>query len=199
MTRLHCGGYQFGDAGAEIVADFLKHDETLIEVRFLGCSIGPRGAKAIAKALKHNKTVEFMNLANNHIGEEGAEALIDALHFNVFIPCIRIWSNNVDRQVVSKIEYLAEWRNALHIPAIVCRASLCLIAARRNYAGAGTFAILPKEIVKMIAMEVWATRKEPIWIQAVSGPEYIARQTSFVEVRMSNFNSNSDSDSDSDQ
>jgi hypothetical protein len=69
------------------------------------------------------------------------------------------------------IEYLAGTRNAILIPAAVRRASLSLIAARRNIAGAGILAIFPKEIVKMIAMEVYATRKDPIWIDALSESE----------------------------
>jgi hypothetical protein len=47
--------------------------------------------------------------------------------------------------------------------------ALYLIAARRvtPIADAGILSIFPKEIVKMIAMAVYATRKDPAWIKAV--------------------------------
>ena len=69
------------------------------------------------------------------------------------------------------IRYLAETRNKTLIPAAARQASLFLVAARRKIADAGSLAIFPKEIVKMIAMEVWATRKDPIWIDALSESE----------------------------
>ena len=95
------------------------------------------------------------------------------------------------------IEYLAETRNNFLIPAAVRCASLYLIAARHT-ADSGSLAIFPKEIVKMIAMEVYGTRKDLKWINAVSGPEYIARQREVVEMRASKCKSNLSSDSESD-
>ena len=61
--------------GADIVAEFLKHNETVKRVYLGYCKIGPRGAKAIAESLKHNQIVEYLNLFDNPIGDEGAEAL----------------------------------------------------------------------------------------------------------------------------
>ena len=57
--------------------------------------------------------------------------------------------------------------NQILIPAAVRRASLYLVAARRSVANAGAIGIFPKEIVKMIAIKVWETRKDPIWIEAL--------------------------------
>ena len=84
---------------------------------------------------------------------------------------------------MAPIEYLTKTRNRVLIPAAARRASLYLIAARRAtpIADSGILAIFPKEIVKMIAMAVWATRKDPKWIEAVSSDEHMESQKRFVE------------------
>jgi hypothetical protein len=100
---------------------------------------------------------------------EGADSLIDALCHNVCITKLYVNGNNVAPESEATIKYLTETRNAVLIPAAALRASLYLIAARRAtpIADAGDFEIFPKEIVKMIAMAVYATRKDPAWIKAV--------------------------------
>ena len=143
----------------------------MAEVGLYGCLIGSRGAKAIAESFKHNQTVEEMFLNGNQIGDEGAEALINALNYNVCIIWPFFGANNIAPELQATIKYLTRTRNKILIPAAVCRASLCLIAARSNISTAGALAFFPKEIVKMIAMEVWATRKEPIWIDALTESE----------------------------
>ena len=163
-----------GDDGAEIVADFLAHDEAVGRVWLDGCYIGPRGAKAIAESLKQNETVESLHLSDNEFWDEGAEALIDALKYNVCMECLDIREDNIidSPELYATIEYLSETRNKILIPAAVRRASLFLIAARRNITDAGNLAVFPKEIVKMIAMEVFATRKDPIWINVLTESEH---------------------------
>ena len=173
LTKLDLGGCFIGDDGAEIVAGFLKHDETVYSLYLWDCSIGPRGAKAIAESLKPNVTLKGLGLDYNQIRDEGAEALIDALSYNVCMKWLSVDSNNnnIALKLEVAIEYLTETRNENLIPAAVRRASLSLIAARRNIIDAGNLAIFPKEIVRMIAMELYATRKEPIWIDALTESE----------------------------
>ena len=115
----------------------------------------------------------------------GAVALIDALNYNVSIKKMGInkaSDHRIENPITGKFEhsrvnaqirYLTETRNKLLIPAAVRRASLYLIAIRRtpNYHGMGGFADFPKEIIKIIAMEVWASRKDPIWIKALTESE----------------------------
>ena len=73
-------------------------------------------------------------------------------------------------------------RNTILIPAAVRSAALLLIATRRSIAGAGVFAILPREIVKMISLEVWATRKDRQWIKVVTNPTNQQRPADFIEL-----------------
>jgi hypothetical protein len=158
---------EIGDDGAFIVAAFIKGDVT-VEMVYLGsCNIGPRGTKAIADAVKHSKTVWCLNFNWNQIGDDGAEAVLIALSHNVCIIGMLIRDNDIAPESQATIKYLTETRNAVLIPAAVRRTSLYLISARRNISDAGRLAIVPKEIVRMIAMAVWATRKDPKWIEAL--------------------------------
>jgi hypothetical protein len=162
----NCG---IGDDEAVKVAAFIKVDESMEQVHLNG-NIESRGAKAIADALKHNKTLCYLNLVGNQIGDQGAEAFIDALSHNVCITKLFVFVGvNIGPDLLATIEYLTETRNDVLIPAAARRASLYLIATRRAtpITDAGHFAIFPKEIVRLIAMAVWATRKDPKWIEAI--------------------------------
>ena len=97
--------------GVEIVADFLKHDETVQSVHLRTCNFGPRGAKAIAGSLKHTQTVELLNLCYNQIVDEGAEALLDALNYNVCLKWLLVGINNIAPKLWATIEYITETRN----------------------------------------------------------------------------------------
>ena len=186
---------RIGDDGAVTGAAFIKVDDTLEGVYLVCSNIGPRGAKAIADAVKHNKTLRLLSLIRNPIGDEGADAFIDALNHNVCLTELYVNYNSIAPASEATIKYLPATRNRVLIPAATRRASLYLIAARRAtpIADAGDFAIFPKEIVRMIAMEVWATRKDPKWIEAVSSDEHMESQKRFVEQWVRD---NADSDSD---
>ena len=168
LLKLDLYSFPIGDDGAEIVADFLKHDETVKMVYLHHCTIGLRGAKAIAESLKHNQKAVLLNLLWNDLeGSKGTGALVDSLNYNVCMECLLV-DPFIAAELKATIKHFTKTRNKILIPAAVRRASLCLLAARRNIIDAGNLAIFPKEIVKMIAMEVWATRREPIWINALT-------------------------------
>ena len=164
---------RFGDDGAVTVAAFIKVNDTLEQVYLYGCNIGPRGAKAIADALERNKKVCILGLTFNQIGQVGADFLIDALSHNVCLISFDVTHNNVPPESMSTIKYLTQTRNKTLIPNAVRRTSLYLIAARRAspVTDSSDLAIFPKEIVRMIALAVWATRKDPKWIETVSSDE----------------------------
>ena len=68
---------------------------------------------------------------------------------------------------LSQIELLVQ-RN-LRIPKAVQSLIFFLIGVRQgsNRAGMGLLGEFPKEIIKMVAIEIWATRKDPKWIDAL--------------------------------
>ena len=197
LKVLDLGCCEIGDDGAVIGSAFLKGDDTVEELYLYWNEIGPRGAKAFADAVKHNKMVRILDLTDNEIDGQGAEALVDALRHNVSITGLLVFGNNIAPESIATIKYLSETRNTVLIPAAVLRASLYLIAARRatSIADAGDLAVFPKEIVRMIAVAVWATRKDPKWIEVVSSDEHMESQKRFVEQWVQD-NAESDSDSD---
>ena len=175
LTRLFLYDCRLQDADASLVAKYMVSSPTVAQLRLRRNKIGPWGASEIAKAVTHSKVLWELNLGGNMIGDEGAEALITMLAHNVCITELCATENAVSLGARTRLEYLTRTRNKVLIPAAVRRAALCLIAFRRaeNLEDAGDFANFPKEIVKMIAIKVWATRKDPIWIGALSESELI--------------------------
>lgn len=164
LTLLFVEDCEINDSGAKIFAQFLKRNATVRTVYLFGCNIGLEGVKAVAEALKLNQTVETLGFEFAGVEDQGAEVLINALNYNVCITTLIVDHNKIASQSMSVLKYLTTTRNETLIPSAVRRASICLISARRTIADAGILAIFPKEIVKMIAMEVWATRKDSEWI-----------------------------------
>lgn len=180
LTSLNLGCCVIYERGAEIISQFLDGNDTVERVNLYDCWIGTAGGKAIAKALTHNETVEYLDL----------DTLTD----------VSILRNNVSYETMAAIDYLVEVRNNELIPNAVRWAALYLIATRQssNYDDMGLFALLPKEIVKMIAVRVWATRKDSDWIEAVSTPANMEHRILFEEEAAEEYLDDSVNDSDSD-
>ena len=103
LTRLNLAYCSIGDDGAEIVADFLKHDETVGKVNLDDCCFGPRGANVIAEALRDNATVEYLVLDCNEIGNQGGAALINALRYNVCLIFITLYGTSITSESLATI------------------------------------------------------------------------------------------------
>ena len=181
LWKLDLGGCPIGNSGARIVADFLKDDETVESVFLQACNIGPQGADAIAEALKRNKTVSYLDLFDNGILWDGGKSLCVSLGSNVSIKTLFVDYKDIASETAARIRYLTLTRNKVLIPAAARQTALCIIAARRTFADAGILSVFPKELVKMIAIEVWATRNDPMWIKAISTAEESARERQSVE------------------
>ena len=155
---------KISDDGAVALVAFLANDSKLESLSLFGNEIKGAGMKALANALKHNQSMQHLNVDwNPGASEQGVkEAFIDVLvESNVSL----IWLEGMKS---SKIAALL-LRNKLEIPAVVRSAALLLIGIRQStdIEGMGNFAVFPKDIVRLIAQTVWATRREPIWIQAL--------------------------------
>ena len=171
LTELYLDGCRLGHVGTDIVAEFLRENETVKFVLLWNCNIGSGGAIAIADALKHNRTVEVLDIKDNRCASAAPELIDMLLNYNVCIKVMSVSRNQLSVKSEAKIKYLTETRNKILIPDAVRRATLFIVSARRIVADAGLLCVIPKEIVKMIAIEIWATRKDPIWIQALSEDE----------------------------
>ena len=174
VTSLDLSACGIDDDKAVLLSAFLESDMChAVAAVHLGLNqIGPRGAKAIAAAFKSNTDVWYLSLAKNHIGPSGAEALIETLQsHNVRLSQVCLINNGVPYESIATVQHLTMTRNAVLVPIAVRRATLFLITIRRKTPpciGMGPFALLPKEIVKMIAFAVFATRRDPEWINAIT-------------------------------
>lgn len=178
LTTLDLAACSIEFEGAQVVA------ETVTDVHMHVNQIRASGTKAICEALWHNKTVRGLKLSDNPIQEgEGDAPMLELFEHNVCI--IQFWAfrSHISPESMASLEFLSERRNKVLIPDVVRHASLFLIGIRCSSPGLGMgdLAILPKELVKMIAMEVWASRRDPKWIQALSDEEYAQRHEDFVD------------------
>ena len=123
-----------------------------------------------AEALKESRTLEILTLQLSDMerhpysfGADEEAAFIDALSHNVTLTELII--NGGRNATIGNLLL----RNKNLIPAVVRRAALFLIGIRRstNDEGMGDFAVFPKDVVRLLAQAVWATRRDPVWIQAL--------------------------------
>ena len=171
----HYGGHYGRISVAEIgvLADWLKHNRTLSRLRLCFNHLHLSHVNLIANALKSNNTLVALDLSNNSLlNNDSLLAIIDALKFNVRIQVIDLDVRYESHSHLTMIYDLTRKRNKYLIPRAVRRAALLLIGIRlsNDFEGMGAFAVCPKEIVKMISMEVWATRMDLNWIDAVTIP-----------------------------
>ena len=191
LTKLNLRGNQFGNEGISVLIDGLRRNTSLRKLKLCDCRISDDGAIALASFLEHGSHLNDLSLQYNQIGEAGMLALANALKFNRNLSTLKVfWNPGVNREGVedafiealasnvtllelrginsSKIEALL-LRNKDQIPAAVRCAALLLIGIRRSIdiEGMGGFAIFPKDIVRLIAQTVYATRRDPIWIHAI--------------------------------
>ena len=158
------------DDDVEVVAQFLETNKTVEDVRLWGNKIGVRGAKAIATLISRNRTIFLLDLYNNDFENEGAECILEAVSLsNVCITFLNLNGNNLTLKFDfrEKLKSITT-RNQFKIPENVRRVALYLIIVRKssNFNNMGNLAIFPKEIVKMIAIRIWQTRRDPIWINS---------------------------------
>ena len=76
--ELYCNN--FGDWGANVVAELLKSNTSVTHLTLSENSIGEEGGKAIGKALTSNTCVTHLDLRHNSIGAEGGKALLSSLN-----------------------------------------------------------------------------------------------------------------------
>ncbi|KAL0237827.1 hypothetical protein GEMRC1_012301 [Eukaryota sp. GEM-RC1] len=88
-----------GSEGAIALADALKVNSTVTQIKLQRNSIGTEGAIALADALKVNSTVVRICLKRNSICIEGAIALADALKVNSTVTWIHLQHNAIGIEV----------------------------------------------------------------------------------------------------
>ena len=191
LTTLDLGANYFGNDGAIALVDGLRSNESPLMLSLNYCGISDDGAIALASLLAHDSHLKGLSLQGDEIEEAGMLALANALKFNRNLRSLTLEHNpgvNGEGVKDAYIEALASnvtllelrginssmiddlvLRNNELIPKAVRRAALLLIGIRQSIdiEGMGDFAIFPKDIVRLIAQTVYATRRDPMWIQAL--------------------------------
>ena len=191
LVLLDLGFNPLGDEGVVALADGLRCNTRRLTLNLSYCEIFDEAAIALASLLEHGSNLETLYLRDNQIGEAGMKGLANALQSNrnlrhlsisgsfglseasfesAFIPAFQKNVTLIELEGIksSKIEALL-LRNQEIIPAAVRRAALLLIGIRQStdFEGMGYFAVFSKDIVRLIAQTVWATRRDPFWIRAL--------------------------------
>ena len=171
LAELNLSLCTIGKREAGIIEHFLKTNETVVKASFNGCRMGWEEIRIISGALKVNTSVKILDMEENLIDKWGGRYLIEALTRNVCIVARNVRNESIimPGRVVATIDYLTKTRNQTLIPCAVRRAALFLIHIRRgsDQSEMGPFALLPIEIVRIIAVKMWASRKDVQWIRAL--------------------------------
>ena len=163
LRGLNLSYCEISDDGAIALASLLEHGSQLEDLYLYGNEIGEAGLMALANALNHNRNLQdlYLDFYSGGDGEGIENAFVEALQSNVTLTHLQgIESLKIEALLI---------RNKELIPATVCRAALFLIGIRQStdFEGMGDFAVFPKDVVRLIAQTVYATRRDPVWIQAV--------------------------------
>jgi serine/threonine protein kinase/Ran GTPase-activating protein (RanGAP) involved in mRNA processing and transport len=110
VTDLRVTNCQIDKDGTVALAEALKKNSTLTALNLRSCSIGDEGAVALADdALKGNKTLATLNLCDNKIGSVGAVALAGMLKKNKSIKTLYLGSNEIgDKGAASLADAMKE-------------------------------------------------------------------------------------------
>ena len=191
LRVLDIGFNFFGDEGVVALIEGLKSNTTVFKLGMGTCAISDDGAVALASLLRNGSRLRFLRLSTNLIKAAGMVVLANALEKNQNLQMLNVLKNpgvkgigaaeafidalqsNATLTHLQGIESLEIdtllLRNREEIPAVARRAALFLIVIRRStdFEGMGNFAVLPKDVVKLLAQTVWATRRDPLWIHAL--------------------------------
>lgn len=158
--------WQSQESVVNSLCDALKVNCTLKSLDLDFSNIHDMQITNLCESLKINKSLEEISLNNNKI--TSVKPIIEMLKYNIVLKEISLINNSVDNfkeQVFIKLS-----RNK-KIQKIIIKVIIFLIGVRQ-YAtkdpyGIGYFIWFPKEIVKMIAKEIWKTRGDTEWLKIV--------------------------------
>jgi Ran GTPase-activating protein (RanGAP) involved in mRNA processing and transport len=90
---LKLGYNNFGDRGAEIVADYLEADKHVNTVDLCFNAIGDNGAKALSRCLTNNFSLRILYLSGNYISSLGFQYFGEALGKNCRLLALHLTGN----------------------------------------------------------------------------------------------------------
>ena len=177
MKFLNLSSCGFGDDAAVAFAEMLKWNTGLEILTLCDNEISSAGNLALARAVGGNRSLKRLRFGSFLKATDSSvdDAFVEMLAQNV---CLTGLGLDYFREGEIPSEFLTvnglRYKPFLHrnerITDAVRHAALLLIGICRsatNFDGMGAFAVCPKDVVRLIAMQLWATRTDPIWIQAL--------------------------------
>ena len=95
LRQLRLDGNNIGYAGAASLAEAMKVNKTLTQLVLWNNDIGAAGAASLAEAIKFNTTLTQLHLDRNNIGDAGAAFLAEAMKVNRTLTKLPLLNNNI--------------------------------------------------------------------------------------------------------
>jgi len=113
LTQIKLDGNQFGEGGATAIAEALKINRTLTHIDLSWNKFGKGAATVIAEALKTNDTLTELSLKDNDIGFLGATEIAAALYTNHTLTRMWLGGNSIYYDGVANLVKALEQNHAL--------------------------------------------------------------------------------------
>ncbi|XP_028817941.1 NLR family CARD domain-containing protein 3 [Denticeps clupeoides] len=110
---------ELGCEGVRILAEALKENSTVVDLRMAINQIGDVGAGCLADLLKANRTLKDIRLRDNQMTDRGADLLMTALHENTTLQCLWLFDNKFSKDGVRKLKEFSKRRSHLDIKVCV--------------------------------------------------------------------------------
>ncbi|XP_051535359.1 NLR family CARD domain-containing protein 3-like isoform X2 [Myxocyprinus asiaticus] len=115
IQRLWVVATGLGCEGVKILAEALKENRTVTDLRMAINKIGDVGAGSLAELLRTNRTLTDIRLRDNHVTDKGAELLMVALKENTTLQYLWMTDNKFSKEGVKKLREFAKSRPNLDI------------------------------------------------------------------------------------
>lgn len=163
LKILDASATAIGDVGVARLAKTLELG-TLKLLDLSRCQFGCSGAARLAEALCVNSSLIQLHIWHNNITRNGVRELVDALKVNGCL--LEFGFDFHDFGYGEQVKALLERNHNLVSTARSAALFLIGIRCGTNLQGMGDLGRLSKDVVILIAKQVWATRGQREWIQA---------------------------------
>ncbi|XP_036392964.1 NLR family CARD domain-containing protein 3 [Megalops cyprinoides] len=119
IERLWVVATGLGCEGLKVLAQALKQNSTVVDLRMAINGIGDVGAAHLAELLRANRTLKDIRLRDNQVTDKGAELLMAALIENTTLEFLWMYDNKVSKEGVKKLKEFAKSRPGLDIKVCV--------------------------------------------------------------------------------
>ncbi|XP_010892097.1 NLR family CARD domain-containing protein 3 [Esox lucius] len=119
VERLWVVATELGCEGCRVLAEGLKDNKTVVDLRMAINHIGDVGVGCLADLLQTNRTLKDIRLRDNQVTDKGAEILMKALNENTTLEQLWLFDNKFSKEGVKRLKEFAKGRSQLDIKVCV--------------------------------------------------------------------------------